>query len=165
MIQATGARRASRRAAHAEGAAVVDALYEIAVATRRLSGRDRIDTGSVRLLWHVAERGGCRLSDLAEAAGLDLSTVSRHVRDLVDAGYAARTADPTDRRAVVLELTPDGREVLDEARASRAAALAPVLASWDDAERADLTRLLTALARDLTSAAPGRSTIDSEDHA
>ncbi|MFN8167504.1 MAG: MarR family transcriptional regulator [Candidatus Nanopelagicales bacterium] len=161
MIQATSGRRGVSR----DGAAVVDALYEVAVATRRLSGRDRIDTGSVRLLWHVAEVGSCRLSDLAEAAGLDLSTVSRHVRDLVDAGYAVRTADERDRRAVVIELTHDGRELLDETRASRAAALTPVLESWDAADRADLTRLLTALARDLTSAAPGRSTTDSEEPA
>jgi DNA-binding MarR family transcriptional regulator len=163
-MQATDARR-SRTSAASDGSAVVEALYEIAVAARRLAGRDRIDTASVRLLWHVEEVGSCRLSELAEAAGLDLSTVSRHVRDLDEAGYVDRAGDARDRRAVVLELTADGRELLREARASRASALTPVLESWDATDRAELTRLLSAFARDLTTAAPGRSPIDSEDPA
>jgi DNA-binding MarR family transcriptional regulator len=137
--------------------AVVDALYEITVATRLLSRRDRIDTGAVRLLWHLSEAGPCRLSDLAELAGLDLSTVSRHVRDLGDAGYVLRRPDDSDRRALTLELAEDGREVLAEARANRAAAMTPVLASWTDADRGDLIRLLDALARDLTTESRGRA--------
>ena len=132
--------------------ALVESLYTIAVATRRLSRRDRVDTGAVRLLWHLSEAGACRLSDLAEMAGLDLSTVSRHVRDLVDASYLARTPDPRDGRAVTLTLTPDGRDVLADAQANRAAAMSTVLTSWDPADRATLTRLLTTLAGDLTAA-------------
>ena len=146
-------------------AVVVEALYEIAVATRRLSRRDRVDTGAIRLLWHLAEAGSCRVSDLAELAGLDLSTVSRHVRDLGDAGYLRRTPDPHDRRAVVLELLPLGTDVLAEARANRAAALTPVLAGWSPEDRADLTRLLGELARDLAAAgrpADDRPTTDEE---
>jgi DNA-binding MarR family transcriptional regulator len=150
-MQATIRPRSARRTR--DEAAVVDALYVIAVATRRLSPADRVDTGAVRLLWHLAEAGTCRLSDLAELAGLDLSTVSRHVRDLADAGYLHRAPDPHDRRAVVLEISPDGAEVLADAQANRAAALSPVLDSWSAADRSDLTRLLSALARDLTAAA------------
>jgi DNA-binding MarR family transcriptional regulator len=157
-MQATRRRRpAGDRSTTAE-TAVVDALYEITVATRRLSRRDRVDTGAVRLLWHLSEAGPCRLSDLAELVGLDLSTVSRHVRELVDAGYVLRRPDPEDGRAVVLEVADDGREVLADARANRAAAMTPVLASWSEADRSALTRLLAALARDLTAA--GRGTTD-----
>ena len=143
--------------------ALVGALYEIAVATRRLAGRERVDTGSVRLLWHLREVGTCRLSDLADAAGLDLSTVSRHVRDLDEAGYLRRTTDVRDRRAIVLEVSAEGHDLLQEAQANRAAALTPVLESWDEGERADLVRLLTALAHDLTTATNRRSPTDIED--
>jgi DNA-binding MarR family transcriptional regulator len=159
VIQATTRPRAASARRARDEAAVVEALYEIAVATRRLSRADRVDTGGVRLLWHLAEAGTCRLSDLAELAGLDLSTVSRHVRDLDEAGYLRRTPDPRDRRAVVLEISPDGAEVLADAQANRAAALTPVLATWSADDRADLTRLLTALACDLTAA--GRAATDS----
>jgi DNA-binding MarR family transcriptional regulator len=160
-MQATIRPRSARRSR--DEAAVVDALYVIAVSTRRLSSADRVDTGAVRLLWHLAEAGSCRLSDLAELAGLDLSTVSRHVRDLGDAGYLRRTPDPHDRRAVLIEISPDGSEVLAEAQSNRAAALSPVLDTWSAADRADLTRLLSALARDLTAAgrpAPDTTTED-----
>ena len=147
---------------------MVDALYEITVATRLLSPRDRVDTGAVRLLWHLSEAGPCRLSDLAELVGLDLSTVSRHVRDLDEAGYVARTPDSRDRRAVTVELSADGREVLADARTNRAAAMTPVLAAWTADDRSELTRLLSALARDLTSAsrtAGRRTATDLEDPA
>jgi DNA-binding MarR family transcriptional regulator len=154
----------SARRARAE-AAVVEALYDIAVATRRLSRADRVDTGAVRLLWHLGQAGSCRLSTLALLAGLDLSTVSRHVRDLDAAGFVRRTPDPDDRRAIVLSLSAEGSAVLAEAQANRAAALRPVLATWSADDRADLTRLLTALAHDLTAAghaACGRRTTDED---
>jgi DNA-binding MarR family transcriptional regulator len=165
VIQATT--RAPRRTGSRsrDEAAIVEALYEVAVATRRLSRADRVDTGAVRLLWHLGEAGTCRLSTLALLAGLDLSTVSRHVRDLDEAGYVRRTPDPHDGRAVVLALSPEGREVLAEAQANRAAALRPVLATWSADDRAALTRLLTALAHDLTAAghaACGRHTTDED---
>ena len=144
----------SRRSADAtvENRAVVDALYDVAVAARQLSRRDPVDTAGVRLLWHLAESGPCRPSDLAELAQLDLSTVSRHVRDLGDAGLLTRSTDPRDGRAVVLDLTPDGREVLDESIGNRVAAVAPVLDSWHPDDRAHLVRLLRALADDLGTA-------------
>ncbi len=148
----------------AQNRAVVDALVDVTVAARRLSRRDPVDTAGVRLLWHLAEAGPCRPSDLADLVQLDLSTVSRHVRDLSDAGYLTRATDPSDGRAVVLELSPTGRAVLDESIGNRVAAVAPALDAWDPDDRAHLVRLLRALADDLSTATTGstRST-DSEE--
>ncbi len=131
---------------------VVDALFQIVVATRRLSRSDAVDTGAIRLMWHLDEVGSCRVSTLAALSGLDLSTVSRHVRELADSGLVERSADRTDGRAVVVAMTPAGRRTLDESVDSRVAALAPVLDDWSGRDRATLLRLLRTLSADLTAA-------------
>jgi DNA-binding MarR family transcriptional regulator len=136
----------------AEDREIVDALFSIVVASRRLSRSDSVDSGAVRLLWHLDEVGSCRVSTLAALSGLDLSTVSRHVRELVDSGYVERSPDSRDRRAVVVAMTPRGRAVLDESVENRVAALAPVLDSWSQPRRDQLLRLLRTLSDDLTAA-------------
>jgi len=57
------------------------------------------------LLVMVSEQAPLRLSDLAEQGELDLSTISRQIRDLVAAGLIARIPDPADGRAALLSLT------------------------------------------------------------
>jgi DNA-binding MarR family transcriptional regulator len=131
---------------------IVDALFQIVVASRRLSRSDTVDSGAVRLLWHLDEVGSCRVSTLAALSGLDMSTVSRHVRGLVDSGYVERSPDSRDGRAVVVAMTPQGREVLHESVDNRVAALAPVLNSWSGRQRDELLRLLRTLSDDLTAA-------------
>lgn len=79
------------------------------------------DFAALRLL-HTA--GPLRPVDLGTTLGLDKSTASRLIRALVDAGHAARSAHPTDRRASLVELTPAGAAVLAAAdeRIARATA-------------------------------------------
>jgi DNA-binding MarR family transcriptional regulator len=48
------------------------------------------------------------LNALATLLNLDNSTASRTVQNLVSAGLARRGPDPQDRRAVVIELAPEG---------------------------------------------------------
>jgi DNA-binding MarR family transcriptional regulator len=134
---------------HAE---VVVAMYDVAGAARRLSRADPIDTGAVRLLAQVADNGPCRLSELAGHAGLDLSTVSRHARELVDQGYLLRSGDPDDKRAVLMSVSETGLALLADVFDARVAAVAPVLDHWTDDDRAQLAHLLRRLADDLTAA-------------
>ena len=53
---------------------------------------------------------GISLTSLATLLGLDNSTMSRTVQNLVVAGLVRREPDPADRRAVVIALTPQGLE-------------------------------------------------------
>lgn len=64
---------------------------------------------------------------------------------LEDLGYVARQPDPTDRRAVVLALTPAGRQAHQRFRAARDAAGAEYFASLSEDERGRLTSLLQRL--------------------
>jgi DNA-binding MarR family transcriptional regulator len=119
---------------------------------RRLRARlpeGRMDPALMFVLHHVHGRGSLRVSELAASAGLDASTVSRHVRQLEDGGYLARTGDPDDRRASRVRLTRRGRAALDRAMRARAALIDRVTADWPGEDRAALTTLMTRLADSL----------------
>ncbi len=87
------------------------------------------------LLVRVSEVGPARLSDVAASVELDLSTISRQIRDLVAAGLIARTPDPADGRAALLSLTERGSSVLEAVSESRRRVLALAIADWTDEER------------------------------
>ena len=100
----------------------------------------------VRALRVVTDRSGTRLSELAEA----LHIAPRSATEVADALQARRlverTPDPTDRRAVVLTPTEEGRRVQAEIAAARAADNRDLFARLDADDRATLARILRTLA-------------------
>ena len=58
--------------------------------------------------------GPVSLNGLADALGLDKSTLSRTVESLVKAGLVQRVSSSTDRRSVVLTLSPKGFRTVEE---------------------------------------------------
>lgn len=101
-----------------------------------------IERASAVMLARVDELGPARLSELAEAAGVDVSTASRQVARLVSDGYVTRRPDPDDRRASAHELSPAGREVRARLVAARRAWFEEVLADFDPTERTAFADLL-----------------------
>jgi DNA-binding MarR family transcriptional regulator len=100
----------------------------------------------VRALRVINDRSGTRLSELAEA----LRIAPRSATEVADAlqarGLVERTSDPTDRRAVVLTPTEEGRRVQTEIAAARAADNRDLFARLDADDRATLARILRTLA-------------------
>lgn len=94
------------------------------------------------LLAKLVIDGDRRATDLAADAFLDLSTVSRQVRSLVERGLVERYPDPEDRRGTLLRATDAGRATFQDYRRQRDARLAALLESWPAEDRADLVRLL-----------------------
>lgn len=94
------------------------------------------------VLVRLANNECARSRELAEAEGLDPSTMSRRLASLGARGLVERTADPDDGRAQILTLTQAGREAVAQERARRVALITDALADWDDADRAELARLL-----------------------
>ncbi|WP_040796708.1 MarR family winged helix-turn-helix transcriptional regulator [Nocardia higoensis] len=94
--------------------------------------------GAIGVLGTLDARDSCRQGDLAVDLCISPSALSRHVTELVAAGYVARSPDPSDGRATLVRVTDSGRSLLERIRASRAQGLQAVLAEWDedDAERA-----------------------------
>ncbi|MEU5696177.1 MarR family transcriptional regulator [Actinosynnema sp. NPDC020468] len=59
--------------------------------------------------------GELRMQDLTDTVGLNQSSVSRLVARLESAGLCARELCETDRRGVYTVITPEGREVFENA--------------------------------------------------
>lgn len=108
-----------------------------------------------RLLERLAQRPH-RTSELASTSNVSQPTASAAVAALEARGLVARTADPRDRRAALIELTDDGWAMLGRAKervlermervtrdvqpgdVALLARLAPVLVDGMDATRAEL---------------------------
>ena len=108
-----------------------------------------LDRAAYAALCRLHESGPLRLSELAARMGVDASTASRQVQQLERAGLVARVGDPADRRASLLELTPEGGRVLARMRQARHASLTQVLAGWSARDRRTLAASLTRLVDDL----------------
>jgi DNA-binding MarR family transcriptional regulator len=93
-------------------------------------------------LVELGDGGAMRLSDLAAQMGVSAPTASRSVDTLVDLGLADRAPDPSDRRAVRIDLTPAGRELLRERQEKAQVAFAPAVAVLSESERHELSQLL-----------------------
>jgi DNA-binding MarR family transcriptional regulator len=87
------------------------------------------------LLVRVSESAPVRLSEIADSVDLDLSTISRQVRDLVAAGLLGKVPDPADGRAALLSLTERGEAVLESVSEARRRVLAEAISDWTDEER------------------------------
>lgn len=114
-----------------------------------------LDRGAITVLRCVGAADGVRLSDVAQLLCLDLSTVSRHVKQLERAGLVARGVLNGDGRASVLRLTREGRRVLGAVARARRRFVAELLHDWPPGDVAVLAPLLTRLAGDLAATLEG----------
>lgn len=64
-------------------------------------------------LMRVVGVGPVPQADLVGWLGLSAATISRAVHECTEAGLLRQDRDPDDRRAAVLALTPEGRDVID----------------------------------------------------
>ena len=96
----------------------------------------------------LALRGG-RLSDVAAGLRVAVPTVSRQVRQLEELGLVARSKDPIDGRAILLEVTPAGLDALHRMRAEWQKTVAEILESWPGKDREILGELLERFALEL----------------
>jgi DNA-binding MarR family transcriptional regulator len=106
------------------------------------AGDMHLERSAYGILCQLADEGPQRLGALATAFGLDPSTITRQVKALEDAGLATRETDPSDRRASILDLTPEGREALDTTRTHRRGRLFEAMSDWSLEERTEFGRLL-----------------------
>lgn len=95
--------------------------------------------------------GEHRLSHIAELRGVDQSVVSRQIGELQARGLVCRRPDPTDRRASLVRLTPEGHGVLDRARRMRRDWLRAALVRTPTADVRTAAELVACLATELES--------------
>ena len=102
-----------------------------------------VERSAFVLLARLEELGSARLSEIAAAADIDVSTASRQIAPLVEQDLVAKETDPTDGRAAVHRLTPHGSEVLRRLRSARRDWLDGILREFDDAERESFADLFS----------------------
>jgi DNA-binding MarR family transcriptional regulator len=118
---------------HPADPAAVDAVLTasrslIAVATRSLgAAAEEVTIAQYRALVVLASRGTQRMADLAAALDVAPSTAGRMCDRLVRRGLIRRHRARTDRRAVLVSVTPAGRLVVDQATARRRALIGEIL--------------------------------------
>lgn len=115
------------------------------LATQRI--RLPLPWAQARLLSTIDDQGEARISDLAELDHCSQPTMTTQVRRLEDAGLVARTPDPDDARAVRIRITPEGKTMLTQVRADRAAVIDPRIERLSDEDREILSAAVGALHR------------------
>jgi DNA-binding MarR family transcriptional regulator len=101
----------------------------VAVAARSVASvADDVTLAQYRVLVELASRGPQRVADLASALGVDRSTATRMSDRLVRKGLASRRRISSDRRTVLVSLTPAGRDLVTEVTRNRRAEIATILA-------------------------------------
>jgi len=102
--------------------------------------------GAYKVFTTIARCEKVTVSTLSERMLIDKGQVSRTVRELEELGLIERSADPTDGRSFLLQLTATGAQRLAAARLPQEGRLLETLAEWSLADIGSLTRLLHALA-------------------
>lgn len=132
------------------------ALNRIArVSNGRIAARHRSERSGVLLsrpaitiLATLRSSGPVRLSLLARLTDLEAPLISREIRELVEGGYVRRSADPTDGRAGIVDLTAKGRRAFQAYRDATDEIIAETFETWSASDLHELRQLLDRVADD-----------------
>lgn len=103
---------------------------------------DRLERSAYLLLSRIELDGPLSIGQLADAFGLDASTVNRQTAALLRTDLAERIPDPDGGMARKLRITAEGRRRLRANRAWATDGLGIVLADWTPDEVATLAHAL-----------------------
>lgn len=121
------------------------------LAIGRLNRRIRVDSAAVlpplqtSVLVTLEEHEPLRLSELARREAVTPPTMSRVLAALDDAGLLVRTPDPQDARSALVELSAEGRAMIEQLRTERTAVLAERLQRLAPEHREALAAAVPAL--------------------
>jgi DNA-binding MarR family transcriptional regulator len=102
---------------------------------------------SVVALARLNDHGPLTITELATLAGVDVSTMSRTLRHLTDRGLARRQRRG-DLRCVLIGITPEGCQTVEQMIAAGERMLHRILDGWSETDRSDLARLLARFSAD-----------------
>lgn len=133
-----------------EASLLLDELGALIRHLTRLSGGPADEgvatTSTQRLaLFELADDGPLRLNDLAVRVGVSAPTASRAVDALCELGLLERLPDPTDRRALSIDLTAAGRDQVAARRRRVLDSFGPAAHALTPDEQEQLIELLARL--------------------
>lgn len=129
--------------------AVAGALRSVLAALNQASAADwaelDLSMGQLKVLFILHDSPSISVGNVAARLGIGLPAASALTDRLVQADLARRSGDPSDRRRVLLALTPEGGALAGRLRQGRLAVLAGWIATLGADDLAALDRGLRAL--------------------
>jgi DNA-binding MarR family transcriptional regulator len=120
-------------------------IFRLARQLNATSTGEGLTPTQASVLGLVAFRGPLGLAELTELEGLNPTMLSRVVRKLDEDGLIRRLPDPSDLRAVRVEVTPEGALVHERVRALRTQAVSDCLQRLPERATKELFQALPAL--------------------
>ena len=99
------------------------------------------------ILVTLLDRGPIRITDLAAHERVRTPTTTVAIRRLEKIGLVKRSRDPSDLRAVLVDITPRGLAISRDSLTNRIAALAALLSQLSELDLETLTKALAPLER------------------
>ena len=109
--------------------------------------RPDLTLAQISILLTLLDSGPIRMTELATRERVRTPTTTVAIRRLEKVGLVKRSRDPSDMRAVLVEVTPEGHVQYTEALDARRTQLAMMLGKLSDEERQNLTNALKPLER------------------
>jgi DNA-binding MarR family transcriptional regulator len=120
----------------------------VAISARSVAAvEDVVTPPQLRVMVMIASRGPLNLGAVARWLGVHPSNATRACDRLVTAGLLDRRDDPADRRNLQLQLTEEGRRVVDDVMDRRRHAIAEVLERMPALQRTALVPVLATFAQ------------------
>jgi DNA-binding MarR family transcriptional regulator len=138
---------------HAVTDAVTDAVLTasrllVAVSARSIAAvDDSISLAQFRLLVVLSSRGQRKVTELADALGVNPSTATRAVDRLIEAGLVDRQPNPRSRREMQISLTRAGQRVVREVTRRRREEIARIVERMPQTHQRGLVRALNAFSQ------------------
>lgn len=115
------------------------------IASNKLIAMGNLSQAEWHLLWllkHAPDNERVRPSDLARRQQVTAGNVAQQLRRLEQQGFVVRSHDETDRRVVIVRLTPRGEKFLASVREDFVNHFNQLIAHLGKKEAAHFTRLL-----------------------
>ncbi|PRZ36615.1 DNA-binding MarR family transcriptional regulator [Antricoccus suffuscus] len=132
---------------------IVRSLLSVVRAVHKGFESMALDKGALMVLTSIRHFDKSRPSSVAEFCGLDISTISRHIKKLEEDDLVERSPDPADGRAHLMRLSAKGSAMLAHAEHVRREELGSAISGWNEEDRRELRAILGRLAADLQTTA------------
>ncbi|NLJ40348.1 MAG: MarR family transcriptional regulator [Clostridiales bacterium] len=108
---------------------------------------DRSIQGETFALLFISGRSGAILpNEISDEMNISSARVAAMLNNLEDKGLISREVDSTDRRRVLVSLTPEGREIANQHRQNSIRAIARMLESLGEHDAKEYVRIMGRLA-------------------
>lgn len=116
--------------------------FHIFIKHNRESG---LSLSQINTLFRLYHHGPDSVHDLADHLGITNAAVSQLLDSLIEAGLLTRSEDPSDRRMKRIELTEDGKALVEKSMKRRQAWLFDLANAFSDSEKAQILPALKLL--------------------